>query len=47
MFSWLLVWWRGDLSLAWWRDRQRWEMSRGIEQSSIDWDAMKREAFKR
>ncbi len=42
LWAYLLCWWRGDLSAEWWRDRDRWEMSRGVEQSSIDWTVMKR-----
>ena len=42
LWAYLLCWWRGDLSSEWWRDRGRWEMSRGVEQSSIDWTIMKR-----
>jgi len=42
MFNWLLRWWRGDLSLAWWRDQQRREHGRGIDQSAIDWQKMRK-----
>jgi hypothetical protein len=42
LWAYLLCWWRGDFSREWWRDRDRWEMSRGVEQSAVDWDAMKR-----
>lgn len=41
MIRWLLTWWRGDFSRDWWRHQQRAEFSRGVDQSCVDWDAMR------
>jgi len=35
------------VSRHWLEEQQRRECSAGIDQSAIDWDAMKQEAFKR
>ncbi len=48
MMRWFRRWFCGEtFSRSWWSHLQRHEMSRGIDQSRIDWQAMKDEAYKR